>query len=122
MGQELDRDFENGFPSGEDGVAELQRVPVDNGPYHRGTEAPSRACYHYGGMNSDWVKLLVAVGAICASLWLGTRSTNARLDDMNEHFNARIDDTNARIDNVQADIRELRTLIIGIKHPDASGD
>ena len=73
-------------------------------------------------MNSDWVKLLVAVGAICASLWLGTRSTNARLDDMNEHFNARIDDTNARIDNVQADIRELRTLIIGIKHPDASGD
>ena len=30
VGQELGRDFEAGFAPGEDGVAELQRVPVDD--------------------------------------------------------------------------------------------
>ena len=37
---------------------------------------------------------------------------NARIDDVNANVNARIDDVNARIDDLQEDIRELRALII----------
>ena len=39
-------------------------------------------------------------------------NVNARIDDVNANVNARIDDVNARIDDLQEDIRELRTLII----------
>ena len=52
--------------------------------------------------------MLVAAGAIVATLGVGTCSTNARFEDVNR----RIDDVNRRIDDLQADIRELRTLVI----------
>ena len=52
--------------------------------------------------------MLVAAGAIVATLGVGTCSTNARFEDVNR----RIDDVNRRIDALQADIRELRSLVI----------
>ena len=52
--------------------------------------------------------MLVAAGAIVATLGVGTCSTNARFEDVNR----RIDDVNRRIDGLQADIRELRSLVI----------
>ena len=55
---------------------------------------------------ADWVSMRVAAGAIVATLGVGTCSTNARFDDVER-----------RIDALQADIRELRTLVIdAIKH------
>ena len=37
---------------------------------------------------------------------------NRRIDDVNRNVNGRIDDLNARMTRVEADIRELRTLVI----------
>ena len=50
------------------------------------------------------------VGAIVVTLGVGTYSTNARFDDVNRRF----DDVNGRFDDVQADIRELRALLIDV--------
>ncbi len=64
---------------------------------------------------ADRVSMLVAAGAIVATLGVGTCSTNARFNDVNARFNdvnARFDDVERRIDALQADIRELRTLVI----------
>lgn len=60
----------------------------------------------------DRITILVAAGAISATLGIGSCSTNARIDDVNTQLNMRIGDVNARIDDLQADIHELRTLII----------
>ena len=57
---------------------------------------------------TDRITVLVAAGAIVATLSAGTCSTNGRFDDVNQ----RIDDVNGRIDDVQTDIRELRSLVI----------
>ena len=57
---------------------------------------------------TDRITVLVAAGAIVATLSVGTCSTNGRFDDVNQ----RIDDVNGRIDDVQTDIRELRSLVI----------
>ena len=58
---------------------------------------------------TDRITVLVAAGAIVATLSVGTCSTkNGRFDDVNQ----RIDDVNGRIDDVQRDIRELRSLVI----------
>jgi outer membrane murein-binding lipoprotein Lpp len=57
---------------------------------------------------ADRISMLVAAGAIVATLGVGTCSTNARFEDVNR----RIDDVNRRIDALQADIRELRSLVI----------
>ena len=57
---------------------------------------------------TDRITVLVAAGAIVATLSVGTCSTNGRFDDVNR----RIDDVNRRIDDVQTDIRELRSLVI----------
>lgn len=61
---------------------------------------------------SDRITILVAAVLVSASIWLGTNSINARIDDVN----ARIDGVNARIDtlqeSVQDDLRELRALVI----------
>ena len=56
--------------------------------------------------------MFVAAGAIVATLGVGTCSTNARFNDVNSRFDSRFDDVNRRIDDVQADIRELRSLVI----------
>ena len=77
----------------------------------------------------DRITVLVAAGAISATLGVGSCSTNARIDDVNtrldtriDDVNARIDDVNARIDDVQADIRELRVLIINAIQADTLAD
>ena len=76
---------------------------------------------------TDRITVLVAAGAIVATLSVGTCSTkngrfddvNQRIDDVNDRFNVRFDDVNrrfddvnGRIDDVQRDIRELRSLVI----------
>ena len=77
----------------------------------------------------DRISFFVGVGAIVVTLGVGTCSTNARFDDVNRRFddvnrrfdnvntriddvNTRIDDINKRFDDMQADIRELRALLI----------
>lgn len=81
----------------------------------------------------DRITILVAAGAVSATLGVGSCSTNARIDDVHtlvnsriddvyrrfddvsirfDDVNARIDDVNARIDDLQADVRELRALIV----------
>ena len=72
----------------------------------------------------DRISFFVGVGAIVVTLGVGTCSTNARFDDVNRRFddvntriddvNTRIDDVNRRFDDVQADIRELRALLIDV--------
>ena len=68
---------------------------------------------------ADRISVLVAAGAVVATLGAGTCSTNARFDDVNRRIddvNRRIDDANTatgeRLDAIQADIRELRALVI----------
>ncbi len=68
---------------------------------------------------TDRITVLVAAGAIVATLSVGTCSTNGRfddvnqrIDDVNDRFNVRFDDVNGRFDDVQTDIRELRSLVI----------
>ena len=68
---------------------------------------------------ADRISILVAAGAVVATLGVGTCSTNARFGDVNRRIddvNGRIDDVNttmgARLDAIQADIRELRALVI----------
>ena len=83
----------------------------------------------------DRLSFFIGVGAIVVTLGVGTCSTNARFDDVNRRIddvNRRIDDVNRRIDDVnarfearfddlQADIRELRAIIIdAIKNGDPS--
>ena len=58
--------------------------------------------------SADRISCFIGVGAIVATLGVGTCSTNARFNDVD----ARIDDVNARIDSIRTDIRELRALII----------
>ena len=41
---------------------------------------------------------------------------NARFDDLSANVNARFDDLNARFDDLEEDIRELRALIIDALH------
>ena len=63
----------------------------------------------------DRISFFVGVGAIVVTLGVGTCSTNARFDDVNRRIddvNTRINDINTRFDDVQADIRELRALLI----------
>ena len=74
----------------------------------------------------DRITILVAAGAVSATLGVGSCSTNARIDDVRTLVNSRIDDVyrrfddvsirfddvNARIDDLQADVRELRALIV----------
>ena len=75
---------------------------------------------------TDRITVLVAAGAIVATLSVGTCSTNGRFDDVNQRIddvndrfnvrfddvNRRFDDVNRRFDDVQTDIRELRSLVI----------
>ena len=67
----------------------------------------------------DRLSFFIGVGAIVVTFGVGTCLTNARFDDVNrriDYVNARFE---ARFDDVQADIRELRALIIdAIKNGD----
>ncbi|MYH31708.1 MAG: hypothetical protein F4137_23365 [Acidobacteria bacterium] len=83
-------------------------------------------------INKDNAAVLLGMAAIIATLGIGTCSTNSRIDDTNrrmdngfnnlerrmedgfENVHRRIDDTNERIDEVQADIREIRTMLFEV--------
>ncbi len=76
-------------------------------------------------LNRDDVRMALGVGAIVVTLGIGTCATNNRIDDTHRRIddtNRRIDDTNRqmnegfanihrRIDDLQTDIREIRTLL-----------
>ena len=95
----------------------------------------------------DQIPMLLGIGAIVVTLGVGTCSTNARIDDLNdninnrfddlndnmnnrfedvnrrfEDMNRRVDDVNRRIDDVQADVRELRGLLFENLQRDAPVD
>ena len=59
----------------------------------------------------DRIAILVAAGAISATLGVGTCSTNARIGDVYSQLNVRIDDTNARIDDTNARIDDTNARI-----------
>ena len=60
----------------------------------------------------DRITILVAAGAISATLGVGSWSTNARINDVNMQLTTGIDD-------VQEDIRELRALVVdALEHGD----
>ena len=91
-------------------------------------------------VSRDQVPMLLGIGAIVVTLGVGTCSTNARIDDLNdninnrfddmnddmnnrfEDMNRRVDDVNRRIDDVQADVRELRGLLFESLQRDAPVD
>ena len=87
-------------------------------------------------VSRDQIPLLLGSGAIVVTLGVGTCSTNARIDDLNdnmnnrfedvnrrfEDMNRRVDDVNRRIDDVQADVRELRGLLFENLQRDAPVD
>ena len=76
-------------------------------------------------LNRDDVRMALGVGAIVVTLGVGTCSTNSRIDDTHRRIddtNRRMDDTNRRmdegfaniyrrLDDMQTDIREIRTLL-----------
>ena len=74
-------------------------------------------------MPKEQIPILIGIGAIIVTIATGTCSTNTRITDavvsINqrmadgfENMNRRIDDTNDRIDDLQTDVRELRSLVI----------
>ena len=76
-------------------------------------------------LNRDDVRMALGVGAIVVTLGVGTCSTNSRIDDTHRRIddtNRRVDDTNRRVDegfanihrrldDLQTDMREIRTLL-----------
>ena len=84
----------------------------------------------------DRITILVAAAAVSATFGVGSCSTNARIDDVSIRFddvNGRLDRVNARLDRVeqrlddmdrrldglQADIGELRALVVDAIRGDA---
>lgn len=70
-------------------------------------------------ISSDRLTVLIAAGAIVATVASGQCTTDARFDDVNRRLddvNTRIDDlradTTARLDGLQSDMRELRELVV----------
>lgn len=68
---------------------------------------------------SDRLTGLIAAGAIVATVASGQRVTDARFDDVNrwlDDVNTRIDDLRAdattRLDDLQPDMREMRALVV----------
>lgn len=67
----------------------------------------------------DRITILVAAGAISATLGVGSWSTNARINDMSSRIDDVSSQLNTRIDDVREGIRELRALVIdALKHGD----
>ena len=61
---------------------------------------------------ADRLTILVATGVISTTLGIGACQTGARINDVNDRINnVQTDIRNLRAD-VQADIRELRTLVV----------
>ena len=51
-------------------------------------------------VSRDQIPLLLGSGAIVVTLGVGTCSTNARIDDLNDNMNNRFDDMNRRFDDL----------------------
>ena len=61
---------------------------------------------------------LVLGGLLSAQISGGNAGLNRRIDDLNATVNARFDDVHRRIDDMQADIRELRAVVFDAFKPD----
>lgn len=62
-------------------------------------------------ITKDNAAVLLGMGAIIVTLGIGTCSTNTRIDDGFTNVNLWIDDTNRRIDDIQEDVREVRSML-----------
>ena len=87
-------------------------------------------------LNRDDMRMMLGVGAIVAAVSVGTCSTNGRIDDihrrmddvhrriddghqrmndgfesLNRRMNEGFENLNRRVDDLDADVRELRTLV-----------
>ena len=78
---------------------------------------------------TDRIVMLVAAGAIVATVGVGTCSTHARFDALDGRFDdldRRFDDLDRRLDelhaDLQADIRALRSLVIEAITADTADD
>ena len=82
---------------------------------------------------TDRIVMLVAAGAIVATVGVGTCSTHARFDALAGRFDdldarsdhgvpARFDALDRRLDDLQADIRALRSLVIEAITADTADD
>ena len=69
------------------------------------------------------ITVIVAFTAIIAS-GINARfdDVNSRIDDVNRNVNSRINDVNTRMARIEADIRELRTLVIDAIEGATAGD
>ena len=72
-------------------------------------------------VSKDNAALLLGIGAIVVTLSVGTYSTNARIDDMNQRMTDAFANVNQRmsdgfanlqrqVDELQVDVRELRSM------------
>lgn len=61
-------------------------------------------------VNKDHAALLLGIGATVVTLGVGTRSTNARIDEMNQRMTDGFANLQRQIDELQADVRELRSM------------
>ena len=91
-------------------------------------------------LNRDDMRMMLGVGAIIAAISAGTCSTNGRIDDVhrriddvntrmtegfdnaNRRMTEGFDNLNRRIDNLDADVRELRTLLFESVKQDPAAD
>ncbi|MCY4637366.1 MAG: hypothetical protein OXG04_23180 [Acidobacteria bacterium] len=91
-------------------------------------------------LNRDDMRMMLGVGAIVAAISVGTCSTNGRIDDVhrriddvntrmtegfdsiNRRMTEGFDNLNRRIDDLDADVRELRTLLFESVKQDPAAD
>ena len=91
-------------------------------------------------LNRDDMRMMLGVGAIIAAISAGTYSTNGRIDDVhrriddvntrmtegfdsvNRRMTEGFDNLNRRIDDLDADVRELRTLLFESVKQDPAAD
>ena len=91
-------------------------------------------------LNRDDMRMMLGVGAIVAAISAGTCSTNGRIDDVhrriddvntrmtegfdsiNRRMTEGFDNLNRRIDDLDADVRELRTLLFESVKQDPAAD
>ncbi|MCY4120265.1 MAG: hypothetical protein OXG72_05020 [Acidobacteria bacterium] len=80
-------------------------------------------------LNTDDMRMTLGVGAIVAAISAGTCSSNRRIDDVHQRIgdvNTRMtegfDNVNRRIYDLDADVREMRTLLFESVREDPAGD
>ena len=58
-------------------------------------------------VSRDQIPMLLGIGAIVVTLGVGTCSTNARIDDLNDNMNNRFDDVNRRFEDMNRRFDDL---------------